>query len=308
MKRPISVFLAILFLLGCSPAANAAGLAPVAENLSCETYRNVPVSGLLEAIDPEGESVSFCIVREPSKGTVVVQEDGTFLYTPLDNKKGRDSFTYTAVDTEGNRSEEATVSISISRRRLSLTYGDMTENEHEYEALCLAENGLFVGERIGETAFFCPEAEVTRGEFLAMCMTVCGDTKAGAFSSSGFADDGEMASWVRPYVAAAAMAGLVKGYEQEEGNAVFAAESPITEAEASVLMSRVLEISDVSLKEENAFAPAWAEQAMTNLSVCGIPVTSTGSEALTREKAAVLLVGAMKIWNQRSDHTLSWQS
>ena len=85
--------------------------APVPENLQIETYRNTSVGGTLKAADPEGEAVTFSITTEPMKGTVELRDDGTFVYTPNENKKGKDYFGYKAADTEGNVSQEATVII-----------------------------------------------------------------------------------------------------------------------------------------------------------------------------------------------------
>ena len=44
-------------------------------------------------------------------------------------------------------------------------------------AIALAERDIFVGEQMGETWFFRPEAPVTREEFLAMAMDVVRPSK-----------------------------------------------------------------------------------------------------------------------------------
>ncbi|MDB6071596.1 MAG: outer rane adhesin like protein, partial [Verrucomicrobiales bacterium] len=52
-------------------------------------------------------------VANPSHGTVTVNSDGTFLYTPVANYNGTDTFTYRAVDGSG-QSAPATVTITIT--------------------------------------------------------------------------------------------------------------------------------------------------------------------------------------------------
>ncbi|MEN9466155.1 MAG: hypothetical protein RL081_156 [Pseudomonadota bacterium] len=48
----------------------------------------------------------------PANGTVVVNADGTFTYTPNANFTGADSFTYTITDADGDTST-ATVSFNV---------------------------------------------------------------------------------------------------------------------------------------------------------------------------------------------------
>ena len=113
MKRvSISVFLMAMVLLMCSGLvypALAAGSAPVAENLELRTFRNVSVSGQLSAFDPENDVVKFEISTQPVKGHIELATDGSFVYTPNQDKKGKDYFGYRATDSEGNVSQEATV-------------------------------------------------------------------------------------------------------------------------------------------------------------------------------------------------------
>lgn len=61
---------------------------------------------------------------------MTVAEDGSsqFVYTPYENKTGKDSFTYVAVDPAGNVSPEAKVSIQIEKPDTKVTYADMEGN------------------------------------------------------------------------------------------------------------------------------------------------------------------------------------
>lgn len=56
-------------------------------------------TGLLQNdIDVEGQSLTARLVAGPSNGTVNIQEDGSFVYTPQADFNGRDTFTYVAND------------------------------------------------------------------------------------------------------------------------------------------------------------------------------------------------------------------
>ena len=66
--------------------------APIAENMSLSTYKNVPVTGYFQAVDAEGDPLTFQITDTPARGSVAAAEDGTtrFTYTPYENKTGKD--------------------------------------------------------------------------------------------------------------------------------------------------------------------------------------------------------------------------
>ena len=92
-KTFISAFLVVMAVLLCSGLvypAMAAGSTPVAENLELRTFRNVSVSGQLKAFDPENDVVKFEISTQPVKGHIELADDGSFVYTPNQDKKGKD--------------------------------------------------------------------------------------------------------------------------------------------------------------------------------------------------------------------------
>ena len=48
-----------------------------------------------------GDTLTFTKASDPAHGTVVVNTDGTYTYTPAANYFGPDSFTYTVSDGKG---------------------------------------------------------------------------------------------------------------------------------------------------------------------------------------------------------------
>lgn len=257
--------------------------APVAADSMVETYKNMSNEGTLKVSDPEGQPLSFTLTRQPKRGTVVIREDGTYLYTPKKNKVGTDSFTYTATDPAGHVSREATVTVQILKPNDSETYTDTLGSNYRFEAEWLRNTGLFVGEQIGGKSCFQPEKSVSRGEFLTMLVkTLDLDVDENA-AYTGF--DDEIPNWLRPYLAAALRSGLTANWPHGE---VFGSNEPISGMEAALLIQNALDLTVTTIggKDENNAIPSWAITAMNALADNGLEMT-TGS--LTRAQAAKLL-------------------
>ena len=112
----LALALCLVMCTGFVPVT-AANSAPVAENFEFETFRGVSFGGQLAAVDPEGDTLSFEITTQPVKGTIELGDDGSFVYTPAEDKKGKDYFGYKATDSEGNSSQEATVIIRLVKNK-----------------------------------------------------------------------------------------------------------------------------------------------------------------------------------------------
>ena len=286
---------------------------PIAENLELDTYKNVAITGRFSAIDPEGDLLTYQLVRKPARGAITMPEDGSadFVYTPYENKTGKDTFTYVAVDAVGNTSAPATVKIRIEKAGTKVTYADMQGVPACKAAIRLAEEGIFIGENRGGSYFFQPELPVSRGEFVAMAMHACGIAPLEGVTVTGFADDASIPVWAKPYLSSALKSGLVQGSRNEAGQVIFDAESAITQAEAAVLLNRMLRIADVAVPTfagEDQNVPAWASQSAANLASCGVlQPDNTGAlslnDPLTRADAAQLLCGALEVLDRRES---SW--
>ncbi len=77
------------------------------------TLTIAPGSGVLaNDTDPDGDPLTAVLVTPPANGTVVLNPDGSFVYTPDADFSGSDSFTYRANDgtTNGNL---ATVNLTV---------------------------------------------------------------------------------------------------------------------------------------------------------------------------------------------------
>ena len=218
--------------------------APVAEDSALETYKNLEISGNLKVSDPEGQTLTYTVTRQPRRGSVTVNEDGSFTYTPKKNKVGIDSFTYTATDPAGKVSREATVTITILKPTDATQYTDTVGMECRFAAEWMKNTGIFVGESVASNACFSPEKTVTRGEFVTMAVKALEIPVDEAITYSGFSD--EIPTWLQPYLAAAVRSGLTAGLADQE---TFGADDTITGTEAAAMLANILDAA-ISLEED----------------------------------------------------------
>lgn len=111
----------------CALAAQNPFAAPVATNDSYTATLNTP---LVETATPilkndTGDVLSATLNTNPAHGSVLVNPDGTFTYTPANGFTGSDSFTYTATDSFG-RTATATVTIAVAEAALLADTGTNT--------------------------------------------------------------------------------------------------------------------------------------------------------------------------------------
>lgn len=291
-------------------AAEADNAAPVAENLTLKTYQEVGIAGRFAATDPEGETITYRIVDSPARGQVTIDENdpASFFYTPFEGKKGKDSFTYVAIDNIGNISKPATVKITIEKQKTTVFYSDMTGNPAHYAALRLAEEGVYTGRRMGALHCFDPNETFTREEFLALAMAVAGAEPLADVTLTGFHDDESISVWAKGYVSAALMDGTIQGSRNEEGRAIFNGTAPITRAEAAVIIDRLLATGDVSVETYGSDAvPAWASQSVANLDAVAVMApSSTLMEPATRGEIAQALSAMLDVIDSRERKGWLW--
>ncbi|KAB2969637.1 cadherin-like domain-containing protein, partial [Zoogloea sp.] len=88
---------------------------PIAVDDVLETPEDTPLSGTLTGNDtPSGDGGNvWAKASNPAHGSVVVNPDGSFVYTPAPDYHGPDSFTYTITDADGDVST-ATVTLTVT--------------------------------------------------------------------------------------------------------------------------------------------------------------------------------------------------
>lgn len=282
--------------------------APAALDSSLETYKNIQNSGTLSVTDPDGDALSFTLVREPKRGSVTLHADGTFTYTPQENKVGKDSFTYTATDAAGNVSNEACVRIKIVRPTDRAVYSDLPD-EAQYLAVWLREKGVYSGRTVAGNCCFAPDEPLSRGEFLVMAMALFDEAPEEAALTSGFADEQTTPVWMRPYIVAALRSGVISGGASEDG-VVFRPTDTLTRAEAAVMVQALARLpqsdaQSVFSEESDSPLPVWAVRAVDALECAGVSFDVSEPDApLTRLEAASLL---SQVYPLRAENTQNAQ-
>lgn len=259
---------------------------PKAITQEFETYKNIANDGKLSGSDPEDGTLTFQLVEKPKRGTVKLESDGAYLYTPDKNKVGEDSFTFTVTDEAGNVSAPATVKIRILKPSEAMTFSDMTGSRDCYEAMWLCGQGLSGGRTIAGNLCFCPNEPVSRAEFLVMAMELQEIPTDEKLTISGFCDASAVPAWMQPYLAGAMQRGLITGEVREEG-LMFRPNDPITGQEAAVLLQNLLHLP-VCASSVDADATLWAQDSVQALSEAGIGLECP-ENALTRVQTAKLL-------------------
>ena len=87
--------------------------APEAENSSLTTDEDTAKDGQLTGSDVEGSTLSYLLVTNASHGSVLLNADGSYRYTPAKDYYGEDSFTFRTSD-GSLYSTDKTVSITVN--------------------------------------------------------------------------------------------------------------------------------------------------------------------------------------------------
>ena len=258
---------------------------PKANRGEFETYKNISNDGTLTGTDPEDGPLTFQLAEKPKRGTVKLESNGSYVYTPDKNRVGEDSFSFTVTDDAGNVSQPATVKIRILKPSEAMTFADVEDND-QYEAMWLCEQGLSGGRRIAGVPCFCPQEQVSRAEFLVMAMELKDVPVDERLTVSGFSDAEDAAAWMQPYLACAMQRGLVCG-EATDAGLIFRPNDPVTGQEAAVMLQNLLRllVTAAVIPSEQASWSAASLQALREAGIC----MDTPEAALTRQDAAQLL-------------------
>lgn len=95
--------------------------APVVSGSVIATNQDTAVSGRLAASDVEGDALAFSVQDAPQHGTLTLQADGAYAYTPTAGYSGADSFTFVVSDGHGGVTT-GTVSIDVARGEIRVDY------------------------------------------------------------------------------------------------------------------------------------------------------------------------------------------
>ena len=274
-------------------------------SLNINTYRDTPAYGNLSAYDPEGDVLTFEIVKYASHGRVDLTDKhtGAYVYTPASGYVGSDSFVYVVRDEYGNYSTAVEVTLNVNTLPASVSFADIEGTRYAAAAIKVSYAGLMNGTQVGKDCYFKPEDEISRVEFLVTAMSAAGITEEDVekYVSSGFDDNSDIPTSMRGYVALAKQRGYVGG-KTVDGKVKFMPNESISRAEAAVILSNVIGYANkttVTAFADTENIPSWADRAMTSLYALGILDAYSGdanpSAKIDRGTTAVWLAATMQL-------------
>lgn len=92
-----------------TPVVNTA---PLAMSANVTTHADTAYNGTLSATDIDKDALTFSVTAQPANGSVMLNKDGSFVYTPNADTTGTDTFSFVANDGK-NVSNTADINITI---------------------------------------------------------------------------------------------------------------------------------------------------------------------------------------------------
>ena len=269
---------------------------------SLSTQREIGVYGTMCATDGEGDEINYVIIRYPEGGTLHVFDDksGEFLYTPLTDYVGEDSFTFVARDEYGNFSTPQQITVNVTKRASEVVYEDMKTSESYNAAVALTALGAVDGRLIGDGVYFMPNTKVTRAEFVTMAMKCFGIEPAIQTKNTYFDDNDDIPTALSGYVSRAVELGIIAGAFDGE-KLLLRPNDYITKYEAAVVINEIIGCEyngEVPTFSDASSVPVWSKDAVYSLCMAGIfdknEDTIDGGLTLNKKDAAEYLYRAIQ--------------
>ncbi|MFL2687102.1 MAG: tandem-95 repeat protein, partial [Alphaproteobacteria bacterium] len=145
--------------------------APVGQDSSAGGDEDAAIEGVVSATDVDGDTLNYSVGSGPSNGSVTVNKNGSYVYTPNSNYHGADTFTYIATDGKGGTATGivtltvtalndapivGAVSVVVSEDDATsgkLTASDVDSDELTFELRSTAENGTAVVNEDGSYSY-----------------------------------------------------------------------------------------------------------------------------------------------------------
>ncbi|KLN52632.1 tandem-95 repeat protein [Variovorax paradoxus] len=133
--------------------------APTAPGDTKTTDEDTPVSGQIVGTDVDGDTLTYVKGSDPAHGTVTVNADGTYIYTPGANFNGTDSFTVTVSDGHGGTTT-STITVTVDPVNDAPMVPDYTKTTNEDTPV----SGQVVGSDVdGDTLTYVKGSDPSHG-------------------------------------------------------------------------------------------------------------------------------------------------
>ncbi|MCR4718729.1 MAG: phosphodiester glycosidase family protein [Firmicutes bacterium] len=177
------------------------------------------------------------------------------------------------------------------------SFSDILNNWARDKIQYAYEQGIVSGYETESGLSFLPLKNITREEFaVIMCRMLGVNVEYITECKKEFADIYEISDWSRPYVYALVNKDIIAGRQGLEGKIFFSPRVTLTRAEAITILSRVLNLNELS---ENKFAddsdiPEWAKEAVYSMCASGFingypDNTILPNANVTRAEAAAMI-------------------
>lgn len=157
---------------------------------------------------------------------------------------------------------------------LTEPFDDVSESWAKEYIRTAYDMGLISGYLENDKTLFAPSRDITRAEFIKLATSFLGfDTTKTREHLPEYNDKGEIPDWAVGYVIAAAENNIMNGRAEGDGTITFAPSSPITRAEAMLVISRIIGESE-NIKEplfnDIKDVPEWSMEGVINTTSAGI--------------------------------------
>lgn len=278
---------------------------PVASNgeeISVWTQENISSYGILAGYDPDNDNLKYEIVSYPKKGLVKLanSDTGDYIYTPYENARGTDAFSYRVRDSYGNYSEICTVNIKVDKLRVSLVFNDLENEKYLNAAIIMNELEIMECSKNEDgTISFKPNEKITKEEFIYLLMTTMGAKNVPALNKTRFADNDEISTQYRGFVEGAVSLGIISGENKQDG-LYFNPKAEITLAEAATIINNILgaKANNKQIFKDDESIPSYAKEDIYALVEAGI-INGEGGEIkannpLSRSQTAQILLSLLQ--------------
>jgi VCBS repeat-containing protein len=250
-----------------SVQVDRANAPPTASNGLAAMETGTPISGTLTVADADNApgELRFGLATGPAHGTVNVQADGTYTYTPVAGYAGSDSFTFTVTDPSG-ASDSATVSVTVLANDIDpgsgreIAVNTTTVAGQQAPAMAALSGGGFV------VAWESQNQDGSSVGIFAQRFDAAGQAVGAEFQVNTYTQNGQAA----PTVAALSGGGFVIAWDSQNqdgsNKGIFAqrydANGQAVDAEFQVntFTQNAQEAADVAALADGGFVVTWQSQ------------------------------------------------
>jgi hypothetical protein len=198
---------------------------------------------------------------------------GKYEYVHKKGFNGNDSSSYCVVDKYGNWSDIVSVNIEVKAPdKNAVSFADLEKYENISPVIYVTEKDVMSGVVVGNENYFYPDKTVSRAEFVVMAMHALGMDKDETVQKTSFADDADIASYMKGYIQRAYEKGYVTG-NFKGGEIYFDPDAPITKFDAVSILDAMTDFSKGDLEsgaKDSYEVPAWAQGSFDTLVSLGI--------------------------------------